>query len=235
MADERKYYVLCADNCRFEAMTKEQTLAAIAQAVETGEIKDVDAGFVTKIKEKNGGKQVTIWVGTQAEYNAISTPDVNCLYIITDDSTVQEMQNAILALQNAYDEIASANVVVDVSSSTTLVCSTSHVSISEFTKKYIYSKALGIVFFNVSFDATFSQAVSVFGFNQTGGIIPEVNTPRVVPATAYVSGTNASAIYSTYTMQGVKHAQLNVNLDSAIEGQKHFDVCGWYFAQEETT
>ena len=235
MADERAYYVFSADNCRFDGMTKEQILAAITQAVETGTIQNVDTGFVTKIKEQNSGSAVTLWVGTQAQYNALGTKEPNCLYIVTDDDTISTMQNAILALKNGYDEIASANVVADVSSSTTLVCSKSHVAISNLTKKYIYSKALGIVFFDVSFDATFAQPVSVFGFEQTGGIIPEKNTPVGVPANAYVDGANASAFYSTYSMQGVKGAQLNVTLDSALEGQKHFDICGWYFAQEGTT
>ena len=91
MADERNYYVLCADNCKFPAMTKEQTLAAIAQAIETGEIKDVDAGFVTKLKEQNGGAPLMFWVGTQAQYNEIAEKVNNCFYIITDDTTYDDV------------------------------------------------------------------------------------------------------------------------------------------------
>ena len=75
---ERNYFVLRDDNCRFPSMTKEQILAAITQAVSTGEIKDVDTGFVTKIKELNKNKQLSFWVGTTAEYNAIETKLENC-------------------------------------------------------------------------------------------------------------------------------------------------------------
>lgn len=235
MADERIYYVLGADNCRFEGMTKEQILAAITQAVETGTIQNVDTGFVTRIKEQNSGSAVTLWVGTQAQYNALATKEPNCLYILTDDNTVQEMQDAILALQNGYDGITNTNVVVDVSSSTSLTFSASHVSVSDLSKKYVYSKALGIVFYSVSFNATFTQAKSALSFSHVGGIIPAVNTPSVAPAVAYASGTNTTAFYSTSTVQGTKKAALNVNFGAELEGQHHFDISGWYFAQEEAT
>ena len=51
MSDGKKYYCFCGSNCKYETMTKEQILAAIEQAVEDGEIRDVDTGFVTKVKE----------------------------------------------------------------------------------------------------------------------------------------------------------------------------------------
>lgn len=91
MADERIYYVLCADNCKFESMTKEQILAAIEQAVSTGEIKNVDTGFVTRLKEQNANKALTFWVGTTAEYNAIPQKVENCFYILTDDTTAEDI------------------------------------------------------------------------------------------------------------------------------------------------
>lgn len=86
MADnERNYYVLSDNNCRFESLTKEQILSAIQQAVDSGKIKDVDTGFVTKIKEQNKNAGLMFWVGNQAEYNALESKKNNCLYIITDD------------------------------------------------------------------------------------------------------------------------------------------------------
>lgn len=83
---DRTYYVICADGCKFESMTKEQILSAIEQAVRTGEIKDVDAGFVTKIREKNKNIGLSFWVGTSADYNALTEKDNNCFYILTDDT-----------------------------------------------------------------------------------------------------------------------------------------------------
>lgn len=99
----RKYYVLCNDNCRFESMTKEQILTAIDQAVSTGEIQDVDTGFVTAIKEMNKNAALSFWVGSQAEYNALSEITENCFYIITDDSTDTDLNTAFEELKQEVD------------------------------------------------------------------------------------------------------------------------------------
>lgn len=99
----RKYYVLCESNCKFEGMTKEQTLTAIAQAVETGEIKEIDSGFITTLKEQNSGNGLKMWVGTQAEYNALQEIEENCFYIIADDTTEADFAEV---LKNQNEQIA---------------------------------------------------------------------------------------------------------------------------------
>jgi len=90
---ERTYYVLCADDCKFEGMTKEQIIAAIAEA--TGATPtQIDAAFITKIKEKNRNAPLKFWIGTQAEYNALATIDANTFYIFTDSdelSTIEQI------------------------------------------------------------------------------------------------------------------------------------------------
>lgn len=101
--DGRKYYVLCGINCKFESMTKEQILTAIAQAVETGEIKDVDTGFVTKIKEQNRGAALSFWIGTTAEYNALEEKTANCFYICTDDTTGDDLKKSIDELREGIN------------------------------------------------------------------------------------------------------------------------------------
>lgn len=111
---ERTYYVIAGDNCKFESMTKEQILAAITQAVSTGEIKDVDTGFVTKLKEKNKGEQLSFWVGTTSEYNSIQTKELNCFYILTDDTIKSEILNDIADLQFSLNAIS--GVVANLSS-----------------------------------------------------------------------------------------------------------------------
>lgn len=100
---ERTYYVICDDNCRFESMTKEQIVAAIAQA--TGNTPtSVDDAFITKIKEKNAGKTLTFWAGTTAQYNAITQKDSNCIYIVTDDTTGSDIEAALQELQGEIDD-----------------------------------------------------------------------------------------------------------------------------------
>jgi hypothetical protein len=103
MSDGKKYYCFCSSNCKYETMTKEQILAAIAQAVETGSVSNCDTGFITKVKEINGGGYVTFWVGTQAQYNALENVQRNCLYIITDDTTGKEVIAACAAAKEEFD------------------------------------------------------------------------------------------------------------------------------------
>lgn len=100
----KKYYCFCSSNCKYETMTKEQILAAITQAVESGTVSDVDTGFVTKIKELNSGKAVTMWVGTTAQYNALTEHVENCIYIKVDDTTGEDVGKAISNLMADMDE-----------------------------------------------------------------------------------------------------------------------------------
>lgn len=103
MSDERKYYCMCDSNCKFETMTKEQILTAIAQAVADGKVSNVDAGFITKVKETNAGNYVTFWVGTQAQYNALPSIQNNCLYIISDETTKHDIEKFIANVKETAD------------------------------------------------------------------------------------------------------------------------------------
>lgn len=102
MPDSRTYHVISDDNCKFESMTKEQILAAIQQAIGTGTVSDVDAGFVTRIKEMNKNAGLKFWVGTTAEYNAIQTKETNCFYILTDDTEFEDIETEV---NNFRDEL----------------------------------------------------------------------------------------------------------------------------------
>lgn len=80
----RKYYVICDDDCRFEGMTKEQIIAAIAEA--TGNIPTgLDDAFITKIKESNANRALSFWLGSEAEYNALGI-DADVMYIRVDEN-----------------------------------------------------------------------------------------------------------------------------------------------------
>ncbi len=103
MAD-RKYYVLCEQNCKFESMTKEQILTAITQAVTSGKIRDVDTGFVTTIKTING-KPLRFFVGTQSEYEAL-TDKQNLFAIITNDTNKESIEAILEDLQKNVESNA---------------------------------------------------------------------------------------------------------------------------------
>lgn len=82
------YFVLSADDCKYEGMTKEQVIAAIADA--TGATPtSIDDAFITKIKEQNANATIKIWVGTRAQYNAL-TPAADTLYFIPAEMNLDE-------------------------------------------------------------------------------------------------------------------------------------------------
>jgi hypothetical protein len=101
MSDGKKYYCFCSSNCKYETMTKEQILSAITQAASGESVIDPDASYISRIRETNTGANITFWVGTQAQYNALQgNTEQNCLYIITDDTlTREEIERLIGELQ----------------------------------------------------------------------------------------------------------------------------------------
>lgn len=52
-------------------------------------------GSVIRVRDTNGGKDITFWVGTQAQYNMLSEKILNCIYIITDDLTIDAMKRKL--------------------------------------------------------------------------------------------------------------------------------------------
>ncbi len=112
MPDTRTYHVIADDNCKFESMTKEQILAAIEQAIETGEISDVDAGFITKVKEMNRNGYLKFWIGTTAQYNAIQTKETNVLYILTDDTEFEDIETEVNNFRSELDDLTDMYTIV---------------------------------------------------------------------------------------------------------------------------
>jgi len=106
------FYVVSDDKCFYEGMTKEQILAAITQAIETHEIHDVDTGFVTTLKEANKNSPMSFWVGTTAEYNAIAEKLEDCVYLLTDDTELEDLEALIKRSMN----VLKGEVIIDKSS-----------------------------------------------------------------------------------------------------------------------
>lgn len=117
------YYVICDDNCRHESMTKEQILSAIQSAIENGGVQGADEAAFSKFKEICGGSTKQIWVGTEAEFNAIETQPVTTvsavrigddgvLYLCTDDSTIGAAYNHANDTDNphrtTYEQVGAA-------------------------------------------------------------------------------------------------------------------------------
>lgn len=106
---DRKYYVLCDSNCKFESMTKEQIFAAITQAVNERKIGDIDTGFVTTVKTING-TPLKFFVGTQSEYELLSASQKENLFAIITNDTSKESMLATLEEIRIAQESTNATV-----------------------------------------------------------------------------------------------------------------------------
>ena len=116
----KTYYVRCEDDCLYEGMTKEQILTAIEQAVETGAVSDPDSAVISKIKEIRANGTAQFWIGTEAQFNALSpAPSVGytfvrigadgIMYICTDDDTSESLLTHAANKNNPH-EVTAAQV-----------------------------------------------------------------------------------------------------------------------------
>lgn len=79
-----KVYCICDNDCKYESMTKEQIIAAIAEAtgyVPSGE----DDAFIAKVLEGNKGFSLSFWLGTQAQFNELGV-DASTYALKVDES-----------------------------------------------------------------------------------------------------------------------------------------------------
>lgn len=98
------YSVIREDGVRVEGLTKEQVYELIQGT--TGKVPaGVDEGFITKLKEQRAQADVSIWVGSNAEYNALETKDDNVLYVVTDDPFFQELDERMKAIEDSIATI----------------------------------------------------------------------------------------------------------------------------------
>lgn len=234
MSDAKKYYCFCSSNCKYETMTKEQILAAIMQAAESGEIHDVDAGFITKVKETNAGGYVTFWTGTQAQFNALPRIETNCLYIFTDSTAADDIVKAIAAATEKAEEalaVAASPSAVDISNKIALTVGTKPAGVTylQIVAKSSYIPKAGIVVFNYTLmlEGTLAKG-DVISITHGGGYIP-----AVALSPAVCSGYACAADYiKVYTGA----CRLDVTAKEAIssgEYAKSVNISGWYFCNGE--
>ena len=98
------YFVYDENKCKAEGMTKEQIINAIAEA--TGVTpQHVDEGFITTIKETNHNHSIHIWKGTAAEFAVLPSLDDDTFYIISDDTTIQDIESALEETQQSLSDV----------------------------------------------------------------------------------------------------------------------------------
>lgn len=104
-------YGYCGANCKYEVYSKEQMTAILQQLIDSGSLAGVDptlSPVVKLIQEQHNSKQLSLWLGTEAEYNALDpqpaaslvmlrTDADGNLYLCTDDSTMQGWYDSIVS------------------------------------------------------------------------------------------------------------------------------------------
>jgi hypothetical protein len=237
MSDGKKYYCFCSSNCKYETMTKEQILAAITQAITTGVVGDVDTGFVTKLQEQNRRDAVTMWVGTQAQYNALPSIANNCLYIITDDTTNDDIMRAVADAQEkataaeanaaaALNHMARINITnqidfeVDSAPEGLTLQNVMH-------KEFVYIPAYEMVFFNLQLMITGTfTGDGTLSLKQTGYQKAYLGSSACASSNPHISATYSGTGDSTrLTISPYKN-------DFVIDNP-FFIISGWYFCKGE--
>lgn len=112
MSEERIIYGFCGANCRVPVYSREEVLAILQQAIEAGSLQGIDitkSPVVRYIRESRADANLSFWVGTEAEYNALSPAVAGAIavaridasgnvYLCTDDTTFSSWQAATLEL-----------------------------------------------------------------------------------------------------------------------------------------
>lgn len=101
-------YGLCQNNCRYPVYTQEQMLSILQQMIDAGSLQGIkpdDSPVVALIRESNKNADVSLWVGSMAEYNALApaaglvTARIDGasgkVYFCTDDTMLEDWYRTI--------------------------------------------------------------------------------------------------------------------------------------------
>lgn len=133
-----------ADKNKYEAYTKEEVLEVIQEAISSGELPEEINGLVLRFKNPVDNQSYKIAFCTQAKYNELESGgqlEANCIYYITDDSTLDDINDKLDDLDNDVDDLKDAvfNGNLNVNQILSLINNTtSDKSKWIFTPKYSY-------------------------------------------------------------------------------------------------
>lgn len=127
-----------AETSAQEAQEIATNLEEVTQRAEQAadEVDDlVDNAYIPAIKEQKAGAKLTFWVGTKEEYDNLVTKDNNCLYLFTDDPTLNEIAQNISILTT---ELENLSAKVNAPKSTVLF-----EGVANFGAQYVLSDDIG--------------------------------------------------------------------------------------------
>lgn len=173
---ENKYYCFCDNGCKYETMSKEQTLTAIAQAIESGKITNVDTGFITTVKTING-TPLKFFVGAQSEFELLTDEQKNNLFaIITNDVTKDGLLETIEELKTDVNGLSTT-----LADGSFVVKNAEHAKTATSLRKN--EQDVGVY----EYDAVVGNLHTFFGFNKGKSYLVSL---------VYNTGTNSSKCLS---------------------------------------
>lgn len=213
---ERIYYVISKDNCQFEGLTKEQVFAAIAEATGNTPTK-VDEAFITKIKEQNKNTNLKIWVGTAAEFNALTEKDADTLYVYPD-TTLEDVEDTLQKVINGTTPVAKASHAANADNATN----------AAEAEKALYANSVGGTDFTNSewSETKISVQRSVLESGATYQIDADISDHYTVSGIIYYNGSGGySTLYvttDTTTTKSITYVTANISIAGTIEEQSFF-------------
>lgn len=226
----------------FNQVTLEQEVAkgaaktaaeAAASASETAKLAEDNA--IARLKEKNSGTYITFWVGTKAQYEALESTEANCVYIISDDTSTDDLLAQIAALTQDTTALKAATTPVDISDKVNLSWLTigGGANLTELyirNKKYIYHPDKKMVFFEFQIEYKGSaNAGELVLFGHMGGYAP--TNQSGIPAITQKASLDVGYNYHS-SWGGFLFSMYFREAFSSDETTKA-SVCGWYFCDGE--
>lgn len=109
------YYVIDEHGNKVQSLDLQGIMALLEKAIEDGDLNGIttDSAFVSRVKCCVGGDTVNMAFITQAKYNELVTNKLikdNTIYFITDDTSADDMDVRLSAIETRLDELGFANI-----------------------------------------------------------------------------------------------------------------------------
>lgn len=116
-------YGICDNNCKHLVYTREEVLSLLQQAINDGTLQHIDPEYaaISKIVNQNSGDEISFWIGTEAQFNALDPKPATShfiprggadgvVYILLDDSAVAAMPTEPMTAADVQAIIAAATL-----------------------------------------------------------------------------------------------------------------------------
>lgn len=187
------HYIHDEKNNRIEGLSKEETYALLAAAIQQGQLPSVDedTAFVTMFKSIVDGKAYKMAFCTQTQYNELETNNLleaDALYIITNDATYDDIETAIENINDTLDWVVEHINTGIRQNITSISCAFDFSSWQTYSQSYTNGSTIS----QLSLNFSNAGAVNI--------LPPNSNTSIAEAKIEYVSGDSGYIQYNLQTI-----------------------------------